>query len=220
MVTGQDSGARTDAVRRRCGFLGVDETAALADVGVTVLDPCSTLVSPRAQLGQGVVLWPGTSILAGPDAEVLIGSGVVLYPGTRIAAASGRIGVGDEAELGEEGGFTLRVDTAGMTITVGAGARLLGGGSLSRSNEIGTGAQILGPIRAQDCRLGGGGTHAEPDPDLRGGVLKGCGVARGLVVPRGHVIQAFGVFADAPLRRQTHFHPKENPPADARPDQG
>jgi len=27
-------------------------------------------------------------------------------------------------------------------------------------------------------------------------------------VPRGHVIQAFGLFTEAPLRRQSFFHPR------------
>ena len=60
----------------------------------------------------------------------------------------------------------------------------------------------------QKCRLGDGGSHAEPDPNRRGGVLKGAGVARGLHVPQGGVIQAFGIFDTASLRRQVEFHPK------------
>jgi hypothetical protein len=115
--------------------------------------------------------------------------------------------IGSGAEIGEEGGFTIKAE-AQSVIGIGIGARLLGGGSLTLSNAIGNGAQILGSIRCQNCRLGDGGTYHEPDADLRGGVLKGSGVARDLDVPQGHVIQAFGLFAEAPLRRQTFFHPK------------
>ena len=85
---------------------------------------------------------------------------------------------------------------------------LLGGGSAVLNNVIGRGAQVLGPIRMQECRLEDGGSHVEPDPDRRGGVLKGAGVARGLSVPRGGVIQAFGTFEAGALRRQVEFHPK------------
>jgi hypothetical protein len=56
--------------------------------------------------------------------------------------------------------------------------------------------------------LGGGGTYRDPEPDERGGVLKGLGVARNVDVPQGHVIQAFGLFAEAVMRRQSYFHPK------------
>jgi hypothetical protein len=115
--------------------------------------------------------------------------------------------IGPGAEIGEEGGFTLKA-SAGDVIEIGAGARLLGGGSLTLSNRIGRGAQILGPIRCQNCTLGAGGSYRDPEPDERGGVLKGSGVARGIEVPQGHVIQAFGLFVDALMRRQSHFHPK------------
>ncbi|WP_207482233.1 hypothetical protein [Arenibaculum pallidiluteum] len=202
-------GAAPDEGRRHLGFLTAAGTAALADRGVAVLDPGSTLVSPGIDWGRGVVLYPGT-VVQRLDGAVAVGAGTVLFPGTRIVAAGGSVLVEEAAEIGEEGGFTLKAEEAGIRIRVGAGARLLGGGSLARSNEIGRGAQVLGPIRCQDCVLGDGGTHREPDPDRRGGVLKGTGVARGITVPAGHVIQAFGLFAEAPLRRQIEFHP---PPA-------
>jgi hypothetical protein len=40
------------------------------------------------------------------------------------------------------------------------------------------------------------------------GVLKGSGVARGITVPRGHVIQALGLIDAAPMRPQSFFHPR------------
>ncbi|WP_172723947.1 MULTISPECIES: hypothetical protein [Neorhizobium] len=43
----------------------------------------------------------------------------------------------------------------------------------------------------------------EPDPNKRGGVLKGCGLVRSLDVSTGMVVQAFRIFAEAPLRHQT-----------------
>jgi hypothetical protein len=33
-------------------------------------------------------------------------------------------------------------------------------------------------------------------------------VARHVEVPQGHVIQAFGLFAEADMRRQSYFHRK------------
>ncbi|MGO4705137.1 hypothetical protein AB4072_05085 [Microvirga sp. 2MCAF38] len=196
-----------DEGRRALGFLGIEETIRLATRGITVPDPLSVLISPRVTLGANVTLWPNTILQCASDGELGIGAGTVVFPGTRVVASAGRIEIGSDVELGEEGGFTIKAENKAV-ITIGDGARLLGGGSLALSNEIGNGAQILGPIRCQNCRLGSGGTHREPDPDLRGGVLKGSGVARNIDVPQGHVIQSFDLFASAVMRPQSYFHPK------------
>jgi carbonic anhydrase/acetyltransferase-like protein (isoleucine patch superfamily) len=196
-----------DAARRHLGLLSIEETAALADSGVVIPDPTSTLVSPDVAFGEGVVLWPGTILQRCDEGSLELGAGTILYPGTRIVASGGAIRIGRNAEIGEEGGFTVKAE-AGHTTTIGDGARLLGGGSLALSNRIGRGAQILGPIRCQACRLGDGDTYRDPDPDERGGVLKGSGVARSIHVPQGWVIQSFDIFADAVMRPQSHFHPK------------
>ena len=153
------------------------------------------------------MLWPGVILQAREGGTIAIGAGTEVFPGSRLVASGGSIMVRTQAEIGEEGGFTLKT-AHGDAIEIGAGARLLGGGSLTLTNRIGRGAQILGPIRCQNCTLGDGGTYRDPKPDERGGVLKGSGVARGLHVPQGHVIQAFGLFAEAEMRRQSHFHPK------------
>jgi len=196
-----------DEARKRLGFLSQEATAALARHGVLLPDPASVLVSGDVQLGEGVVLWPNVILQISGGGSIAIGPGANLYPGTRIVAAGGSVTVGAGTEIGEEGGFTIKAGV-GETIEIGDGARLLGGGSLALSNRIGHGAQILGPIRCQNCRLGDGGTYRDPEPDERGGVLKGSGVARGVEVPQGHVIQAFGLFAEGVLRRQSYFHPK------------
>jgi carbonic anhydrase/acetyltransferase-like protein (isoleucine patch superfamily) len=198
---------RGDETRRRLGFLSREETAALSARGVLLPDPNSVLVSADVLLEENVVLWPNVVLQMSADSRIRIGAGTNLFPGTRIVASGGAITIGAQAEIGEEGGFTIKAG-AGETITIGDGARLLGGGSLALSNRIGHGAQILGPIRCQSCTLGDGGTYRDPVPDERGGVLKGSGVARNLEVPQGHVIQAFGLFTDAPMRRQSYFHPR------------
>jgi carbonic anhydrase/acetyltransferase-like protein (isoleucine patch superfamily) len=196
-----------DAARERFGFLSEAETIALSRLGVMLLDPGSVLVSGDVRLAEDVVLWPNVILQISAGGRITIGPGTNLFPGTRIVASGGSVTVGAGAEIGEEGGFTLKAGAA-ETIDIGDGARLLGGGSLTLSNRIGRGAQILGPIRCQNCLLGDGGTYRDPEPDARGGVLKGSGVARGIEVPQGHVIQAFGLFAEAVMRRQSYFHPK------------
>jgi carbonic anhydrase/acetyltransferase-like protein (isoleucine patch superfamily) len=193
------------------GFITRKETLQLAASGVLIPDPGSVLISPGVRVAAGSTLWPNTILQAAEGGSIAVGAGTVLHPGTRMVAAGGRIEIGAGAEIGEEGGFTIKAEP-GDTISIGDGARLLGGGSLTRSNRIGHGAQIIGPIRCQNCRLGDGGTYRDPEPDERGGVLKGSGVARGVEVPRGHVIQAFGLFAEGILRRQSYFHPESSGP--------
>ncbi len=196
-----------DESRQRLGFLSAAETAALARRGVSIPDPTSVLVSPGVRLGTGTVLWPGVILEARDGGTIVIGDGTQLFPGSRLVASGGSITVGAQVEIGEEGGFTIKAGT-GDVIEIGDGARLLGGGSLTLSNRIGRGAQILGPIRCQNCTLGGGGTYRDPEPDGRGAVLKGSGVARHIDVPTGCVIQAFGLFSEGVLRQQSYFHPK------------
>jgi len=197
----------SEAAREHLGFLSRVETIALARRGVVLPDPGSVLVARNVRLEDGVILWPGVVLQLSAGGSLAIGQGTELFSGARIAAAGGAVTIGTGAEIGEEGGFTIKAGT-GDTIVIGDGARLLGGGSLTLTNRIGRGAQILGPIRCQNCTLGDGGSYRDPDPDMRGGVLKGSGVARNVEVPQGHVIQAFGLFAEAVLRRQAYFHPK------------
>ena len=103
----------------------------------------------------------------------------------------------------------MQVTADGPTahVDVGDRARLMNGPELVGASVVGAGAQIIGPIRAQSVRLGAGGDHREPDPDLRGGVLKGVGLARGIRVGRGEVVNGLGSFADAPVERQRAYHP-------------
>jgi carbonic anhydrase/acetyltransferase-like protein (isoleucine patch superfamily) len=209
------SDTATDRLRQKSGFLSIAETAALGARGVTVFDPHSTLIARHAMLASGVVLWPGTVIEADAAGRVSLAAGVVLFGGARIVARGGEVAIGRDAEIGEDGGFTLRAVGPDVRVLVGDEARLKGGGVLELNTSIGRGAQVLGAIGVQNCRLGDGGSYRDAEPDRRGGVLKGVGVARGLSVPQGHVIQAFGVFAEAPLRRQSYFHPPAAPPPNA-----
>ncbi|MEE1657821.1 hypothetical protein VB618_16590 [Microvirga sp. CF3062] len=197
----------SDEARQRLGFLPIAETAALAHRGVVIPDPASVLVSSDTRLEKGVILWPGVILQVLEGGDIVIGDDTQLFPGSRLVASGGSIKVGACAEIGEEGGFTLKAEARDL-IEIGDGARLLGGGSLILSNRVGRGAQIVGPIRCQNCTLGDGGTYRDPEPDERGAVLKGSGVARNIDVPTGCVIQAFGLFSEGVIRQQSYFHPK------------
>ena len=198
-----------NAARMQAGFLTSGKTSELSTTGVVIFDPFSTLISAAGiTLSPGVTIWPGVILETGNGGTITIGANVQLFSGTRIVAKGGRVGIGSDSEIGEEGGFTIKAESEGCEIRIGSGARILGGGSMALGNTIGDGAQVLGPIRMQNCELGAGGSHREPDPDKRGAVLKGSGVARQITVPTGMVIQAFGLFSEAPMRPQSYFHPK------------
>jgi len=51
-----------------------------------------------------------------------------------------------------------------------------------------------------------GASHRHPDPDKRGGVLKGVGLARGLSVARGEVISTRPEFAQTRIERRRDHH--------------
>jgi carbonic anhydrase/acetyltransferase-like protein (isoleucine patch superfamily) len=195
-----------DASRRSMGFLDIAQILALSTSGIVVLDPFSTLVSPGVELSSGVVLFPHVTLDLRNGGRLRIGIGTNLMSGTHIQANSGSVAVGDHVEIGEAGGFSIKA-RAGDEIVVGDRARLAGGGIVSESCDIGHGAQVLGRIDVRNCRLGAGGDYQEPDPDRRGAVLKGAGLARDFVLDRGRVVQAFGVFAEADARWQSFFHP-------------
>jgi carbonic anhydrase/acetyltransferase-like protein (isoleucine patch superfamily) len=136
----------SDAARQRLGFLSLTETAALAHRDILLPDPSSVLVSADVRLEAGIVLWPNVILQASDGGRIVLGRETQLFPGTRIVASGGTVTVGAEVEIGEEGGFTIKVGP-GDAISIGDGARLLGGGSIALSSRIGRGAQILGPIR-------------------------------------------------------------------------
>jgi hypothetical protein len=196
-----------DDARRRLGFLSLDETAALAQRGVLVLDPFSTLVAAGTLIGAGTVLYPNVVLACRNGGALAVGADVQLFPGVSLRADGGRIAVGAGAEIGDEGGFFVSAVGAAAAIEIGGRARLVGGGSLSETCHVGAGAQILGRIAVRRCRLEAGGDYTEPDPDRRGAVLKGFGQARDLSLARGRVIQAFGIFEAADAVWQSVFHP-------------
>ncbi|MCM0021661.1 MAG: hypothetical protein NBV67_16840 [Tagaea sp.] len=198
--------AALDAARRAEDFLAIDALLELAARGVRVFDPYSALISKAVVFAGTCRIEPCVFLATKRDGTIWIGDGAELAAGTRAEAFGGRIVLGPGVEIGRDGGFTLLAHEADLEI--GARARLAGGGSVSAGCRIGAGAQIIGRIQARAVDLAGGASHADPDPDRRGGVLKGFGVAHGVRAGLGEVVQAFGDFRAAPLRRQRDFHPE------------
>jgi len=200
--------SHADGHRTALGFLPVAATDELGGQGVRVLDPHSTLISSSATFGAGTVIYPGVVISTEQRSRIDIGEGCVLYPGCLLEARDGgRLVIGDDVELGP-GGVTIRAGSQDA-IVVDDHARLSGNCELSGGCELGRGAQILGPISARSVRLGGGrGGYRWPNPDERGAVLKGVGLADGITLAQGEVRSCRPSFGDVPTERQSRYHPR------------
>ena len=196
-----------DEHRTALGFLTVSQVDALADRGVRVLDPFSALISAGADLGPDTIVYPNVVLQCGPASTLVVGSSNLLFPGTFLLADNGgQLVIGNDCELGP-GGVQVKANRNDACIRLGNGCRLLNGCELTGRNELGDGCQIIGPIQAQSVRLAGGlGGYTWPDPDERGALLKGVGLARDISLARGEVMNGQGSFADAPVERQAGYH--------------
>ncbi|MGW4647191.1 hypothetical protein [Kitasatospora sp. NPDC004289] len=195
-----------DAARTAAGLRTVTELLAPGD-GNVVHDPFSVLISRRVTLGQDNVLYPGVTLECDELSSCSIGSGNVLRPGTAVLAeAGGSVRIGDRNLFGD-GGARIKANRADAAVVVGDRTRLLNGPEVVGRSEIGDGCQVIGAVAVQSVRLAGGGDHAYPDPDGRGAVLKGSGLARGLSLEAGEVVNGSGDFAAAPVERQRAYHP-------------
>lgn len=203
-----DISQTADDHRRALGFLTAAETLRLGDSGVRILDPHSTLVSAGVVLGPGVILYPSVLVERDADSSIAIGAGTRLYPGTIVlASAGGGVAVGASCQLGP-GGVQVKANAAGAQIRIGDGVRLLNGCEVVGASQIGSGGQLIGAIAAQSVHLAGGlGGWEWPDPDQRGAVLKGAGLARGLQLEMGQVMNLQASFADVPVEAQRTYHP-------------
>ena len=203
--------SRTAFWTRGEGLLTVEEILDTVARDNIVLDPGSLIVSRGVAIGAGNLFHPAVCLLAQAPGELRIGNGNVLETGTKIEATDGAVSIGDRNRLGE-GVVTIKANRPGARIELEDDVRLVGVVGVYGTTRLGRGSQILGTVTALDCVLEPGGSHAEPDPDRRGGLLKGHGTARGLVVPQGHVIVGNGSFDAADLVTQSTFHPKPTRP--------
>lgn len=199
--------SNTNNSRQAKGFLTSDEVAASIGETNVVLDPSSLLISQGVTIGKGNVFYPNVVIERIGRGVVSIGDGNTLYPGVYILGAEGTVRIGDGNEFGT-GGCTIKANTPDAEVVIGSEGRYCDGVSIMGKTVLGDGSQVLGAITVQSCELAGGGTYQESDPDKRGAVLKGFGLARGLALTMGQVVNGAGAFADAPVEWQRAYHPK------------
>jgi len=195
-------------LRSEKGFLTDTELAESLAKNNTVLDD-SILVSKVAVIGMNNTFYPGAVIEQRGNGKVTIGDGNVFYPGTYILSTAGEIIIGNNNEFGPAG-VTIKANMPDALIRIADNGRYCDGVSIMGKTTLGMGGQILGNITVQSCMLAGGGTFQEPDPDKRGAVLKGFGLARNIALEAGQVVNGAGDFADSPVEQQSAYHPKVN----------
>ncbi len=144
-------------------------------------------------------------VLEAHSGTLVLGDENCLYPQTFLFAEQGKLSVGHRNVFGE-GGVTFKTSAAGESLVVEDEGRYNQGATVLGTNRLGTGSQVLGSITVQRCELGAGESYRHPDPDRRGGVLKGVGAACGLAVYRGEVMN--GRIKQDSIERQTVYHPK------------
>ena len=196
----------SDAQRKRLGFRTFEELLELTSNN-HILDLFSVLISTGVTVGSGNTFYPNVVLECHDEAHVRIGDANIFTPGCLVVAEAGSVTVGSHNLFGD-GGFTARLDQPKAQLVIGDNGRYINGVALSGNNSLGSGSQIIGPIRVQNCTLGEGGSFESENPDERGGVLKGYGLARGLMVGQGRVIAGNGTFRAEDIKLQSFYHPK------------
>jgi hypothetical protein len=189
--------------RRKLELLTLEE---LLETKNIIFDPFSTLISRNVVLGQGNTFYPSTVLQTSGQGSITLGDHNIFTPNC-FFYSSGNITIGNENLLGD-GGVSARVNVS-ESLNIGNNGRYLNGAALTGNNTLENGSQIIGPIRVQNCVLGSGEDFRHPEPDERGAVLKGFGLARGLHLQRGQVIDGRGTFDISEVKFQSFFHPKK-----------
>lgn len=199
---------KIDEQRASQGFLGIAELLALADRGNTILDPFSILISVSALIGENNVFYPNVILDAKDGGKLSVGNENVFYPSTLILAEKGKVSIGNNNQFGD-GGCSIKANMPDAEITIGDNGRYINNPQIIGKTSLGSGSQIIGAITAQNVTLEAGGDYRSTDIDSRAGLLKGTGLARGVVVPEGKVINGSGTFKQEDLEDQSKYHPKK-----------
>ena len=188
-------------------FLTVDQLHSV-DATNTLLNISSVLISENVLIGKNNIFYPNVVIECHEEGAIEVGNNNTFYPGTYILCSNGKITIGNNNDFGPSG-LTIKANFPDAVITVGDGGRYSDGASIMGRSTLGSGSQVLGNITVQSCVLGEGASFTELDPDKRGAVLKGMGLARNLTLTAGQVINGLGDFSKAPIEQQSFYHPKK-----------
>lgn len=198
-----------DQQRNRNGFFSVSELLLLGERENIVLDPFSVLISSGVKIGYKNIFYPNTIIEIRDNGAISISDSNVFYPNSLFLAERGIIKIGSSNQFGD-GGISVKANCSTSKIIINNFGRYMNGVQLIGCSYLGSGSQIIGNITAQDCHLEDGESFAHPDPTVRGGVVKGIGIARNLKVPTGMVINGLGTFQQENMQSQSYYHPSKD----------
>lgn len=200
-----------DAQRTSKGFLTVEQVLALCDSGNVVLDPFSTLISAACTIGHGNIFYPSLVIECVNNGTLEIGEDNTFYPGCLLIADQGKLLIGNGNQFGD-GGCTIKSNRPDALVRIGNKGRYVNGPTIVGKTTLGSGSQVIGAITVQDCVLEDGLDFTAQNPDEQGAVLKGYGLARGLTLTKGQVLNGQGKFDQQNVEQQSTYHPKTAKP--------
>ena len=189
-------------VREEKGFRTIDEMYELAKEN-TVFDLFSVLIGRSVCIGKGNTIYPNVTI-ENSAGTIIIGENNNLFNGTKIRNVSGKIEIGNDNEIGEN---AIRIKNGQGKIEIKDNCRLMNGAQIMDDCYLGNGTQVLGNIKMSGCILADGGSYKEKNPNKRGGVIKGFGIANKLRIETGMVINGNGTMTMDMLEKQEKYHP-------------
>lgn len=194
-----------DIRREKAGLMTLADLESLSDRGNSILDPFSAIISKSVHIGSSNIFYPGVCILSDGNGEITIGDRNTFHCNSHLEASNGSISIGSSNQFGT-GGFFVKANREGSNIIIADFGRYLNGPTIMGASCLASGSQVLGQISLYNCNLEAGDSFLGAVPDDRAGLIKGFGVARDLVVPKGYVISGNGVFCQEDMVRQSVHH--------------
>lgn len=195
---------KIDSLRKQKDFLSVEEVLLLAERN-SILDPFSLLISRDVSIGEENNFYPNV-VVENQKGTIKIGNENNFYPGTVLSTVKGAIQIGNSNIFGP--GFVNILAQEDSRIEIRSNGRYVNGINIIGNCMFGDGSQVLGGvITVQDSELANGESFFFENPDERGAVLKGMGLAKGIRLKKGEVIQGFGVFDQQQRTMQSSYHP-------------
>jgi len=193
--------------RNRLGFLTIEETLALSSRDNIILDVFSLLISKICTIGRNNTFFPNVIIQCTSNGTIEIKDNNTFYPSCLLIADQGKILIGNNNQFGD-GGCNIKANRLQAVITIGDNGRYINGPTIIGKTTLGSGSQIIGAVTVQDCILEEGVDFRAQNPDEQAGVLKGSGLARGVKVGKGKVINGQGIFDQQMIENQNSYHKK------------
>lgn len=190
--------------RKKNGFYTIDELCELTEN--YFVDYFSVIISRNVSLGSKNSFYPGTAIICDSTSKITIGNSNTFMNSMYIEAKNNaNIKIGNN-NIFDHGPVSIKCNIINGKILIEDNCRLDGKINIFGNCVFENGSQVLGTINVYNCKLRGGGSYLEPDPEKRAGLLKGIGTARNIIVNCGQVLNGFGDFREDLIESQLNYH--------------